>query len=98
MKLYHVAALSLVGWYLMVPPWSGPDKFDEKAPLSKWDQDSAYDTAATCEQDRLTNVYTAGACVALMSATDSARATVRFNHDRFLAGRCVSSDDPCLAK
>src|SRR6185312_12144148 len=34
MKPRHAAALALVGWYLMMPPWN--PALDANAPLSKW--------------------------------------------------------------
>jgi hypothetical protein len=38
MNLRHAAALALVGWYLMFPPWVAPNTFDAHAPLSEWHQ------------------------------------------------------------
>ena len=40
MKPRHTAALVLVGWYLMSPPFLSPGKRDQNAPLSRWDQES----------------------------------------------------------
>ena len=42
MNLRHAAALALVGWYLMVPPFSKTDQYgnthaDPSAPLSEWE-------------------------------------------------------------
>jgi hypothetical protein len=48
----HVAALALVGWYLLMPPWVKYNTFDANAPLSKWTQNYSYDSAAECERDR----------------------------------------------
>ena len=46
------------GWYLLAPPWrteikEGEDEFDTMAPLTRWEQKGAYDTARTCEYVRL---------------------------------------------
>jgi hypothetical protein len=53
----HVAALALVGWYLMTSPWNrfpynklyGPK--NDTAPMSQWKIIGSYDTAAKCEED-----------------------------------------------
>ncbi|MGO9266812.1 MAG: hypothetical protein ACLQBA_18355 [Candidatus Binataceae bacterium] len=97
MTFRHAAALALVGWYLMIPP-IGNDlqdfKKNLKTPLSTWIQDSAYDSAKDCEaaKDSLLEKR--------MSKNES-----RFDPDsaaRFAlataVGKCVSSDDPRLAK
>ncbi len=53
MKPRHVAALALVGWYLMVPPSScfrkGPNV---DAPISGWHVKKSFETAIQCESDR----------------------------------------------
>jgi hypothetical protein len=52
MKPRHVAALTLVGWYLMVPPpvLHSSLPVDLDAPLSKWRLFSMHKSAAECEQ------------------------------------------------
>jgi hypothetical protein len=95
-QVCHAAALALVGWYLMVPPVSSPGKLNETAPLSKWSQDSAYDTAANCEQYRMTMALTSGQFAAVFSKDERASATAKFNEDRFLDGHCVATEDPRL--
>jgi hypothetical protein len=54
-KPRHAAALSLVGWYLMLPPLadraydlSQPRLIEGDAPLSEWIIKRAYDTAEEC--------------------------------------------------
>ncbi len=49
MKLRHVAALALLGWYLMIPPQSldGKRVLDD-LPLSKWDSALGFDHAEVC--------------------------------------------------
>jgi hypothetical protein len=61
MTLSHAAALALVGWYLMTPPISTPGKLNTDAPLPAWQQDSAHDTAAACEEMRFEILYTLAA-------------------------------------
>jgi hypothetical protein len=54
MKLHRAAALTLIGWYLLVPQLppqqSGKDAIppDVKAPLYKWDKRMVFDTRAEC--------------------------------------------------
>ncbi len=58
MKLHHAAALALVGWYLMTPPWGfrtdprlGVPMWDvdTHAPISKWEIVDAYDSVERCK-------------------------------------------------
>ena len=54
MILRHAAALALVGWYLMVPPFrsgwfsSSATELDTKAPLSRWRVIGSFDEVASC--------------------------------------------------
>ena len=48
----HVAALALVGWYLMVPPLQGA-AVNITAPIAKWEIKQSFDSAARCD-DALT--------------------------------------------
>lgn len=43
MKLQNAAALALVGWYLMMPPWGKVN-----APLSEWVVYQSFDSAEIC--------------------------------------------------
>ncbi len=44
------AALTLVGWYLMAPPYTPDMKHsDINAPLAKWHIIDSYDSAAECQ-------------------------------------------------
>ncbi len=91
MKPRHAAALALMGWYLMMPPWrliggemrpvSDPD-----ASLSKWVNEGNFDTAASCYHALMQFLDVAG---------DGKPLTDR-NPARF--ARCVATDDPRLAK
>ena len=52
MKLGHAAALALVGWYLMMPPWAGDDKRLPYDPLSNWILLDTFDSQFACQQMR----------------------------------------------
>jgi hypothetical protein len=51
MNLRHTAALTLVGWYLMVPPVESDKSVRPELPLSQWIQSKSYDTASECQED-----------------------------------------------
>src|ERR1700722_15020161 len=59
MKPRHAAVLSLVGWYLMLPPLTkkGPDSYDlppdTSAPISKWTYSvlDHFDTEEECKTE-----------------------------------------------
>src|SRR5208337_3162831 len=59
----HAAALALVGWYLMLPPFIrvGPDPSDPSrdrvvpdsdAPLSKWFWSGSFDSVDACQRSQ----------------------------------------------
>ena len=52
MKSHHAAALALVGWYLLLPPWVAQNKFDARAPLSKWQKSGKFGTEKACTLTR----------------------------------------------
>ena len=61
MKLRHVAALALVGWYLLCPPMrfdhlenpSDRPRIFLNAPLAEWDIQGRYDSAQECESAKV---------------------------------------------
>ena len=83
MKTRHVAALALMGWYLIVPPttriwWVGPERSDNTAQLSRWTIQQSFDKAGKCEAARLAQQQTVDGTVRMGNAV------------------CVSSDDSRL--
>ena len=48
---HELGALLLGGWLLMAPPVNQHGEPDPQAPLNKWDQHAAFDTAAECQHD-----------------------------------------------
>jgi hypothetical protein len=50
MKLRHAAALMLIGWYLMLPPFDRNRERDPSAPISRWTIAERYDALAKCSK------------------------------------------------
>jgi hypothetical protein len=52
MNLRHAAALSMLGWYLMVPPFAGKTKPEDslglKAPVDQWMIIQSFDSEKSC--------------------------------------------------
>jgi hypothetical protein len=104
MKPRHVAALTLMGWYLMVPPqnphWkdqaSPSHLYNSNAPLNKWDIRESFDSAVGCQAalNRFINQGTYFANRTLNETHDINRATIVYQN--WAAYRCVSTDDPRL--
>ncbi len=48
----HLAALAIVGWYLMMPPDSAkiPYDVDSDTPISRWIVVTSFDTEDNCEK------------------------------------------------
>jgi hypothetical protein len=107
MNLRHAAALTLVGWYLMMPPTAdevlgrsdpGEDLVALSAPLSEWFLSQSFDTAQECERVR-EKKYNEGSRAMhdlLKSEShpdDSPRAQI-IAQDMF--NQCIATDDPRL--
>jgi len=110
----HAAALALVGWYLMVPPFK-PNSMPQPsftlpslearvlnidAPLSKWEIYVASDSADECEADKTETVKLLNQKT--ITGKDGA-VTERGSKVILLAiqlrhAQCIASDDPRLAK
>jgi hypothetical protein len=95
MKPRHAAALALVGWYLMAPPYvrvPGTQTFrlDFTAPLASWHAIQSFDTAEECANDQ-GNVPEALKKLGPMSDTilEQVKAMMAVS-------QCISSDDPRL--
>jgi hypothetical protein len=52
MRLSHAAGLALVGWYLMLPPFSREPLSFKNLPLSKWSIYKRYNGPDKCRQAR----------------------------------------------
>jgi len=93
MRLRHVAALALLGWYLMVPPIelspSGERVFNFNAPLSQWYRWDYYDTARECWYvDR--DLFERSQSILRIDPLDDAA-------NAYLEAQCIATDDPRLA-
>jgi hypothetical protein len=91
-KLRHTAALALMGWYLMVPPWDKSGVYPA-TPLSQWtDYEGSYDTAQQCSEakEQLLAEVKQDA-----SKTPSAAAYSKYT-DAIIFARCIATDDPRL--
>jgi hypothetical protein len=97
MKTSHIAALALIGWYLMLPPVEALQVRSSKdghshtidwktpgkpPPLSAWSIDGSYDTTSACLEAKRK---------AILSVPPDAVAPWKM-------AQCVASDDPRLAR
>jgi len=86
MKLRHVAAVTLVGWCLIMPPLSQDRQQVEKnAPFSRWDTVGNYQTSVGCKDE-----------LAKLTALITGNINLSVIQRRVLAGRCIAADDPRL--
>jgi hypothetical protein len=96
MTLRHVAALAVIGWYLLMPPpyWSKTNP--RNAPLSQWTVFGHYDTAQECSDERTKMIRVQS--MALLSdlaegVSDANRPSLSLD---FKHAQCIASDDPSL--
>jgi hypothetical protein len=82
MKLYHAAALTLAGWYLMTPPLKAGGRYDTAAPLSKWRVESGFGSGQDCRKT-----------IADLSQRASAQGR-QDDAQELKVAKCVSADDP----
>ena len=91
MKPRHAAALALVGWYLMIPPFVG-HRPQPEAPLSRWTIYQGFDDAGGCNRiNSLTKEY---------AQKDIAKKSPLWPEmdDALQYAQCVAANDPRLAK
>lgn len=107
MNLRHAASLSLMGWYLIVPPPScKPSWLSEwkpvpcTAPLSEWIVALSKSSSAKCAAEREADIAY-GKQEATAFKGSSSKQLVDSSQSlywRALTERCISTDDPRLAK
>ncbi len=91
MNLRHAAALTLVVWYMMVPPVRGaPGEILEHAPLSEWDVDSQYDNKAECLKSKPSD----GEIQERVKQCSNGDCAINVALPGY--GRCVAANDPRL--
>ena len=99
MKLRHAAALTLIGWYLMVPPLiPGTGQVNQGAPLSQWTNRRTFPHNQGCEATKAKLHDEALAAQAQRDSTG--RQGERDPNSRCVLcnAQCVESTDPRLAK
>jgi len=85
MKICHLAAFVLMGWYLMVPP-PLPHSRDRIVPLSQWTRAHVFQSEESCEMKGTA-----------LSKLDAALGPYRgFLPEQFYDAQCVAADDPRL--
>lgn len=95
MRALHLAALAALGWYLLIPPWSGSSA-NTKAPFNVWEQFSSYDSARGCEAEKRSLFVSDTRTLVHVSEAEKARLDNRA--EQFRNARCISADDPRLAR
>jgi len=99
----RTAALALVGWYLMTPPFIrvGPDLRDARrdrvvpdsdAPLSKWKWSGSFDSLDACQRNQEKEIVEEQKLKLAQSVAERNR-TVEMD---FREARCIATDDPRL--
>ncbi|HVA39656.1 MAG TPA: hypothetical protein VNF49_03265 [Candidatus Binataceae bacterium] len=83
MKLRHIAAVALTGWFLITPPQAN-SHYDTSAPLSKWKIEGG---AATREQCKATQASLGSRALKQGRPGDA---------EAVKDAQCVSTDDPRL--
>jgi hypothetical protein len=104
MKSRHAAALALVGWFLMVPPWATDMKTQPQTIVKRT---GAFSAQADCARERLRRLGLASQTLAELTVPRSHRAQSELTPDviepdetarafawSVLASRCIASDDP----
>jgi hypothetical protein len=98
LKSRHLAALALVGWYLMMPPDSAkiPHDVDSEVPLARWFVVSNYDTEENCEK-ALTDLQNSEQDPTTLDKTGRLKRLQRndaaLGKARAINSACVSADD-----
>ena len=93
MEARHAAALTLVGWYLLIPPFIPHESYNANAPLREWQTWKSFDDESACKAAvshlngaQLNSIDPAERYIAMVEQTPG------FKFE------CVASNDPRLAK
>lgn len=96
MHFLKILTPALLGWYLLVPPYSN-GKTNTLAPFRMWEQFGSFDTAEAC-QDRKQDLFLANASGAPSAVSSAQHKRFGIRAEQFLDARCIQGDDPRLAK
>src|SRR5580704_4342513 len=102
MKRLHVSALTIVLWYLMIPPIGGDNKIDPHAPLSKWRKGVSFQSQKECEdslKDAIQNPMTPAEYQTAAKATRKAKMKPLTRSEmtkRTAESQCAATEDPRL--
>ena len=95
---HHLAALALVGWYLMMPPDSPkiPHDVDTNTPIARWITVTSFDTEDNCEK-ALTDLQNSEQDPITLDKTGKLKRLQKndaaLGKARALNAACVASDD-----
>jgi hypothetical protein len=85
-KFHYVTGLTLVSWYLIMPPLSHDrQQVEKKAPFSQWQTVETYQTGTGCKAE-----------LAKLTTLIAGNINLSVIQKRALAGRCMAADDPRL--
>jgi hypothetical protein len=106
MKLYHAAALALLGWYLLIPPVFSPmgehhrSFNDLSAPLDRWDIWAKFDSEVSCkkEKEHLRTEAPARLKFAHEHPDEDPNGNIVAVSEAWQLAECIASNDPRLAK
>jgi hypothetical protein len=84
MKLQHIAALALTGWFLITPPPQANGHYDTSAPLSRWKIEGGAGTRKECKETQ--------ALLTSRATKESRPSDVEAVKD----AQCLPMDDPRL--
>jgi hypothetical protein len=101
MRIWHAAALALMGWYLMIPPMhKGPngtiDFPEARAPIIQWQVVDSYDSADSCRAGSAAHL---DKIKAFMAQTQSPTLTDAIKKAAILQevqAQCIATNDPRL--
>ena len=97
MNLRHAAALALVGWALMLPPYyikpgNTGTGVNPTAPWTDWFKADSFDTLKKCVEFQI-DIIRAGARMKLTAESSADPKSERLVSEQFLASQCVPTTD-----
>ncbi len=101
MKPRHIAALALVGWYLMVPPLDSPNgalNTSANYPLSAWIHapHEVFGTRQDCEAELANQRAYLESALRRLGAPGAYNQLAQAHVERMRVAQCISTDDPRL--